>query len=251
MSTSLYHILAYLRSRAIFSCPSERPSLPQVEAGKQKAYMDLVKYLVLDDFMGYSSNADMNPQKFSFASSAVQIDQQQQRAVVTERNRDHLCSIIVEPLVQSHCCLKLRVRHDKKWMFVGIATDIPLNNGRNYNLPTTHGWGSHGLEVVYGATTDKKHSVSLSTGDTVVMMADFERKLLCLKSSGSATPAYLPLKVPAEQQHEFAFYIMLYSAGDEVELFSVSAEDLQSFYPALCSRCAAFGKQQMRSTPQG
>ena len=190
--------------------------------------MDLVKYLVLDDFMGYSSNADTNPLKFSSASSGVQIDQQQQRALVKGQNQDQYFCIIVEPPVQSHCYVKLRVRHNKEWMFVGIAKNIPVNSGWNHNLPTTHGWATQRQEFLHGAMTRRNHSVSLSTGDTVVTMADFERKLLCLKSTGSTTPAYSPLKVPAEQQHEFAFYIMLFSAGDEVELLPVTAEDHQS-----------------------
>lgn len=222
-------ILAYLRSRAIFSSPGERPSLPQVEADKQTAYMDLVKYLVLVEFMGYSSDSDTGqPLKFSSASSGVQIDHWHQRAVVSKWRQSQFCTIIIEPFVQSCCCLKLKVGRVEQWMFAGIATDIPANYNQNYSLPTAHGWDDGNTQWVCGAPRHPGPSVLFGTGDTILMMANLEGKQLFLKSTRSTMHACIPLQVPIEQQNRFAFYIMLYLAGDEVELLPVTAEDRQS-----------------------
>lgn len=72
-------ILFYLRSRTLFSSAEATAALPEVEPCKRRAYMDLVKILLLQEYMGYSGSAAL---QFVQAGSGVETMAQGQKAKV-------------------------------------------------------------------------------------------------------------------------------------------------------------------------
>lgn len=54
-------ILSFLRSCAICSNPDARPKLARADASKQQAFKDLIKYLGLEDYLGYGCDNRLQP----------------------------------------------------------------------------------------------------------------------------------------------------------------------------------------------
>ena len=79
-------ILFYLRSRALLSSAEATAALPEIDPCKKRAYMDLVKFLLLEEYMGYSGFSAL---QFVQAGSGVEISGKRQQAKVTTSGQSY------------------------------------------------------------------------------------------------------------------------------------------------------------------
>lgn len=73
-------ILFYLRSRGLLSSAEATAAHPEVKPCRRCAYMDLVKFLLLEEYMGYSGSTALQSVQ---AGSGVEITAEGQKATVT------------------------------------------------------------------------------------------------------------------------------------------------------------------------
>ena len=110
-------ILFYLRSRSNLSSAEATAALPEVEAGKEHAYRDLVKYLALEEYMGYSGGICS---LFVEAGWGVQITAEGQRAKGTLPD-ERVRTIVTSPLSSHVYYIKCRLHNVARWAFLGIG----------------------------------------------------------------------------------------------------------------------------------
>ena len=220
------HILSYLRFCATQSDPDTRPCLPTIEPNQQAAYMNLVNYLVLGDFMGYTGSIAF---LFSSANPEFKVTPQQNRATAISGGNKYR-GIPLEPAIQGVGVVKFKISKNQQWMFVGVAADI-ADSTTFYNSPSSYGWGHSNQYYCKGQNmvSSPYSQVSLRTGEVVLVKADFPGQKLLFKNLSASTVAQIPLDEPAEKQNKFVFHVIMYYANDEVELLPVTAEDLSGF----------------------
>ena len=213
-------ILFYLRSCTIRS--NAVVPLPEVEASKRNAYLDLVKYLALEDYMGYCT---VNSLRFLQASPGVQITNDGRHAKAAVPGIKYR-SIVVGPTIDDVGYLKCKMHHVANWMFLGIGQDINLASETNYSTSTSYGWSKNKYQWTKG-THMSAPSVHWSNGDWVLIKADLRSGRLSMLASQVNTACHINTVGTAEGQKQYVFHVILFDTGDEVELLPVTAEDQQ------------------------
>ncbi len=218
-------ILFYLRSRNLLSSAEAIAALPEVDPCKKHAYMDLVKFLLLEEFMGYSGGAAFRCVKFEQAGSGVQfMDNGQQAKGITAgiscRN------LVTSSSLGSVCFLKCKIHQASSWMFVGVGADLALDGQYNYAASTTYGWGKNDGQYVKGQKLSCP-AFQWGNGEWVLVKADFPAGKLSMVSTQASTPLTMSLEVPANLQDQYVFQVILYNCNDQVELLPVTAQDEQ------------------------
>ena len=66
-------ILSFLRSSAISSSTVARPRLAGVDASKQQAFKELIKYLALEEYLGYGCDNGLQPSSPTSARASAPI----------------------------------------------------------------------------------------------------------------------------------------------------------------------------------
>jgi len=217
--------LFYLRSRALLSSTEATAVLPEVEPSKRRGFLDLVKFLVLEEYMGYSGGAALQCVKFEQAGAGIQIMDNGQQAKATTACISST-SVITGSSLGNVRFFKCKICRVHQWMFVGVGADLALDGQSNYSALNTYGWGKAGRQFTQG----KKLScpaVQWANGDWVLIKADFLARKLSMVSTQASTPLTMSLKVSANLQDQYVFQVMLNDINDQVELLPVTAEDQQ------------------------
>ena len=211
----------YLRSRALLSSAEAAAALPQVESCRRTAYIDLVKYLALEDYMGYSGVAAL---QFVQASPGVDILGERQKAKVTTSGRS--CrTVITGSSLGNVCFLKCKICQVTDWIFVGIGADLALDSQMTYSASNSYGWDNANQQYTRGHSTSSPGD-RWTNGDWVLIKADFLAGKLSMVRQVS-TPLTMSLEVPANLRDQYVFQVVLYYSNDQVELLPVTAEDQQ------------------------
>ncbi|KAL3162586.1 protein homooligomerization, variant 2 [Trebouxia sp. C0009 RCD-2024] len=229
-------ILSFLRSRAICSNPDARPALVGVDASKQRAFADLVKYLALEEYLGYEHDTGSQPLMPSFARASVTatISENRQIATVTRDTGNKWPIILVEPSCSSCCFLKFKITDwPQQPVFVGLGANFDVGKEARY-FETAHGWmlGLGGPSC--SASCFVKGTMGAHVADRIIkrngwvlVKADFNSQKLVIRTSESSRSNDIPLEVA---DHEPLFFaIGLNSVGDHVELLPVTPEDQALF----------------------
>ena len=212
----------YLRSRALLSSAEAAAALPQVESCRRTAYIDLVKYLALEEYMGYS---DVAAQQFVQASPGVEIMGERQKAKATTSGRSYR-TVITGSSLGNVCFLKCKICQVDHWIFVGIGTDLALDGQDTLSASNTYGWSNAKQQYTRGQ--DRPSSgAQWTTGDWLLIKADFLAGKLSMVSRQVSTPLTMSLEVPAKLQDQYVFQVILWERNDQVELLPVTAEDQQ------------------------
>ncbi len=185
--------------------------------------MDLVKFLVLEEYMGYFGGASLQCVKFEQAGSGVHIRNNGQQAKVTAAHKGFRTTITGSSLA-SVCYFKCKICHVNHWMFVGVGADLALD-ADNCSDTTVYGWAKAGQQCTRGMFSDAP--VKWANGDWVLVKADFPARKLSMVSTHVSTPLTMSLRVPASLQAQYVFQVILYNCNDQVELLPVTAEDQQ------------------------
>ena len=212
-------ILFYLRSRALLSSAEATAALPEIDPCKKHAYMGLVKFLLLEEYMGYSGFSAL---QFVQASSGVQIMREGQTAKVVASSSSYR-TVMTGPSLGNVCFFKCKIHQMEDDMFLGLGEDL---DGRRNHASSTHGWDNSGLQHIKG-TQSSYPAYQWANGDWVLIKADFLAGKLSMVSTQVSTPLTIPLKVPAKSQDQSVFQVGLYGSTDQVELLPVTAEDEQ------------------------
>lgn len=215
-------ILFYLRSRALLSSAEAAAALPEVESCRRTAYIDLVKYLALEEYMGYSGVAAL---QFVQASPGVEIMGERQKAKVTTSGSNYR-TVITGSSLGNVCFLKCKICQVNHWMFVGIGADIALDGQNNQSASNAYGWGSGKQQYTRGQER-KSSGARWTNGDWVLIKADFLAGKLSMVSRQVSTPLTMSLEVPANLQDQYTFQLILFDCNDQVELLPVTAEEQQ------------------------
>ena len=216
-------ILFYLRSRALLSSAEATAALPEIDPCIKHAYMDLVKFLLLEECMGYSGFSAL---QFVQASSGVQIMREGQTAKVVASSSSYR-TVMNGPSLGNVCFFKCKIHQMEDEMFLGLGEDL---DGRcNHHASSTHGWDNSGQQYIKGKQLQQcfPPKVHWANGDWVLIKADFLAGKLSMVSTQVSTPLTIPLKVPAKSQDQSVFQVNLYGSTDQVELLPVTAEDEQ------------------------
>lgn len=214
-------ILFYLRSRSHLSSAEVTAALPEVEAGKEHAYRDLVKYLALEEYMGYSGGICS---RFVEAGLGVQISAEGRKAKGTLPD-ERMKTMVTSPLSSHVCYIKCRLHNVVTWAFLGIGADVNFEAQCNTSAAATYGWSIDSQQYITGKALHSQ--VQWAHGDAVIFKADFASQKLSMISSQVSTPSSMPLDISADSQHKYVFMVILFDTGDEVELLPVTAEDKQ------------------------
>ena len=215
-------ILFYLRSRALLSSAEAAAALPEVESCRRTAYVDLVKYLALEEYMGCSGVA---AQQFVQASPGVEIMGERQKAKATTSGSDYR-TVITGSSSGNVCFLKCKICQMNLWMFVGIGADIALDGQNTPSASNTYGWDNAKLQYTRGHSTPSP-GARWTNDDWVLIKADFLAGKLTMVSRQVSTPLTMSLEVPANLQDQYVFQVILWDRNDQVELLPVTAEDQQ------------------------
>ncbi len=188
--------------------------------------MDLVKYLALEEYMGYSVGAAL---PFVQASPGVEIMGEGQKAKVTTPGK-RFRTVITRSSLGNVCFLKCKICQVKHWVFVGVGADLTLDGQNNYSASNTYGWDQAKQQYTRGQNTPSS-GVDWTNGDWVLIKADFLAGKLSMVSRQVSrqvsTPLTISLEVPANLQDRYVFQVILYDSNDQVELLPVTAEDQQ------------------------
>ena len=125
------------------SGPDPKPLVPPLDPIKQEAFADLVRYLALEDFMGYPYSPIDQPrsQTFVSATSAVSVSENRQKAQVVN-SCSNCQSILVKPACSSCCYLEFRIVTLEGEIFVGVGNRIDVGSARNHAQSLSFGWDS-------------------------------------------------------------------------------------------------------------
>ncbi len=218
-------ILFYLRSCTNRSSARDTVALPNIDPDKQEAFRDLVKFLLLEDFMGISSSMSCAALKFTSAHSEARISNEGQTASIIAGSEGPR-SILVGPMTSKVCFMKCKINCLKAWGFIGIADNINVQGDTNYSLPISYGWGRTNQHYSKGSWVQGASPVvSWSNGDWVLIKVDFLARRLSMRSTQVTSPAHIPFQIAADFQASYGFHVILYSAQDEVELLPVTMAD--------------------------
>ena len=213
-------ILCYLRWRAILSNLNAAPAPPKVEASKQQAYMDLVRYLLLEDYMGYSGSA----LHFASASSGIQLDEGLRTAKLASCT--DACSLVIGPAISGIGYMKFKVHAagTLNWMYVGIGQNVDAADSCNYSAVTSHGWSNNQY-----CWNKRLHvpapSAKWSNGDWVMLKADMGTSRLSIISSQNASDIHTNVEFDVGLRSKYVFHLALNGTGIEVELLPVTLQD--------------------------
>ena len=202
----------------------------------------MVKFLALEEYMGYTSDAGLEPTTFAIMqqSSGIEISTNRKIARVT-RSLDYQ-SIYLGPSCTSICYLKFRINKLKDWLHVGILAGCRVPQAYNWSKSTSHGWlldSGRFWSICQGCATLKDvQEVQFGSSTEVIVKADFINQKLVVRFhldvSLSSNTDYVPLEVDPDVCHKYIFLIMLKSDGDEVELLPVSGNDHWSLTSSYC-----------------
>lgn len=217
-------ILCYLRSRAILSNLNAAPVPPKVEASKKQAYMDLVRYLLLEDYMGYSGSAPQFALHFASASSGIQLDEGLQTAKLNSKTDSR--SVVIGPAISGVGYMKCKVHAagTLNWMYVGIGQNIDVTDRFSCSVMTSYGWSNRRHQYTKGVI---KHAPSAkwSNGDWVMLKADMGTRRLSITSSQNASDTHTSLEFAVDLHSKYVFHLALKGTGIEVELLPVTLHD--------------------------
>ena len=225
------HILFYLRSRAMLSSPEDKVPYPQVEQHKQQAFNNLVKYLVLEEYMGYScpSNSALH-----FIAAHPDVNLTEQLATVRTPEWALYRSIKIGPIVGEVCYMKCKLHALHERAFFGIAADVDVAAGDSCyakemlhasSYASSYGWTNAYEQWVCGRFSMNDDGITFSAGDWVSLKADFGKNKIFARSSQRFQPAQIILGTATEMRSKAFFHVMLYSPGDQIELMPVTPED--------------------------
>ena len=221
------HILSFLRSCAICSNADARPSLEGVDATKQKAFTDLVKFLALEDYLGYTYDTALQPQLFTFAkaSAEVTVSDDRRTATFSKYSRGHP-SILVEPVCSRCCYAKLKINSLGSRLFIGVGTNFDVSKGlEQFGTCTTYGWSfGHGELFSISKGKNTRTSEIFNTGCWVLVKADFTSQKLSMRTSSNSSFDML-LEVADDVLSKYTFVVILLTYKDEVELLPVTPQD--------------------------
>ena len=229
---SFQPILSFLRSCAINSNPDTRPDFVGVDGTKQQALTDLIKYLGLEEYLGYPFDIPLQPQLYTFAKASAEVilPANRQKATVSNDSQDH--QIILVCASCNPCSyVKIRINNLVDQMFLGVTADADVFGGEaQVAHPTSHGWTSgrgvtrhtsKGLTVASCTV----HENVFSSGCWVLMKADFTSQKLSMRTSMTDLLYSMRLTVAGDPTSKYSFMVTLPNPGDEVELVQVTYKD--------------------------
>ncbi|KAA6425970.1 MAG: hypothetical protein FRX49_04345 [Trebouxia sp. A1-2] len=214
-------ILFYLRSRTLLSSAEATATLPEVEPCKRRAFLDLVKYLALEEYMGHMGSG---PVQFVQGGSGVQLTQNGQVAKAIGSGASYR-TVLTGSHLGNVCFCKCKFHQVGQWVFLGVGADLAVDAHDNHSAATAHGWAMPDRQFTTGSMSSA--TVSWANGDWVLVKADFSARKLSMVSSRASTPLTMPLEVPANLQDQYVFQVILWNCRDHVELLPVNAEDQQ------------------------
>lgn len=212
-------ILSHLRCCNIRSSAAADVPLPAVSACKQAAYMQLVKYLALEDYMGYSAVVHF---RFSQAAPGVEVSPEGEHADCPQSTPDYK-SIILDPPIRHVGYVKYKI-HKTDWLFLGVGANVNIADPANYSAAGSNGWTSNQFQWTQG-----KHEsapiLQWHEGDWVLIKADMGSGTLSMIASSVTTPFTLPLSTIGNGQ--YVFHVILHDSQNTIDLLPVTPEDQQ------------------------
>ena len=226
-------ILSFLRSSAISSDPDTRPPLVGIDATKQKAFKDLVKFLALEDYLGYTYDAALQPQLSTFAkaSAEVTVSDDRQKATFSKYSQGYPI-ILVEPACSRCCYAKFKINSlgSRLRLFIGVGANFDVSRSQEQiNTRTTYGWScGHGglFSICKGSATRTSEKPVFEPRCWVLVKADFTSQKLSMRTSVSDSSLDILLEVADDILSKYAFVLTLATYKDKVELLPVTPQDM-------------------------
>ena len=200
--------------------------LPVIADDKQHAFVDLVKYLVLEDYMQLlSSVVSFASVPMIQSSAGVEISANEQRFTAIPTGAPCYRTVIWGPPIRHIAYMKCRICKIAKWLFLGIGANLDLSSlCKTHAQALSYGWAHPKQEWIEG----KDQAVSLADwcdDDWVLLRADMLSCQLSIVSARGSSALVLPIVAAKDAHHSFYFQIVLLNDQDCVELLPVTRDD--------------------------
>jgi len=221
-------VLTYLRARCMDNTLGRITHSPSVTLEKEHEYQGLIKYLGLEEYMGYS--------QARFATHHRHILLSQDALTASSRSG---CNVEGRRDVQGNLPMlagetyyyKLRICGLSKTsvdMFFGVCTQSDLS--KHENVPESARFGfcnasrtyKAGLAAGIGPTTGQL--VQWQAGDCLVLQVDLHKMRMTFTSSRAPNPMQAALSL-TDDQYPLVLLVSLYAHPHKVQLEPVTAAD--------------------------
>ena len=192
-----------------------------MERDKQSAYASLVKYLCLEQYMGYRVSGCS--WEFEAASPGFVIIGHQAR--ITSRDDRYRALVIGKPLTgeQVHY-MKCRMSKTQSAV-LGVRTNTSLQLVSNRLTGSVYGWSTNKDQYENG-TASASDVTPWKAEDEVLLKADLKSNVLKVWSTAGAHP--LSLSIPKlVDGKSYAFVALIFDSGGGLDLLPVSELDQQ------------------------
>ena len=187
---------------------------------KQVAYDSLIKYLCLEQYMGYTTSCQ--PLEFEAASLGIVITGHQAcNMASTERFR---ALVIGKPMTAHQVCYMKCKMSKTQYALLGVCIDTNLELFTN-KVATVYGWTTTAEQYENGVPAPSD-ILPWKSEDEVLLKADLKHNILQVRSTAGTTPQSLSLP-ELTTGRTYKFYAVLSDIGAGSDLLPVTELDKQ------------------------
>ncbi|DBA88072.1 TPA: hypothetical protein ACH3X2_005073 [Trebouxia sp. C0005] len=222
-------ILTYLRARCMDSTLGRITPSPAVTLEKEHEYQGLIKYLGLEDYMGYSQA------RFATHHRHILLSQDALTASIklgydTDGRRDVQGNL--QMLAGETYYYKLRICELSKTgtdMFFGVCTHVDLSKHEKIPECTRFGFcnASHKYKAGVASSVDPANGQQLvqwQAGDCLLLQVDLHKMCMTFTSSRATFPVQGALRL-TDDQYPLVLLVSLYASPHKVQLEPITAAD--------------------------
>ncbi len=180
-------LMAYLRARGIHGTLGQSTPYPSIDTQKQHDNHGLIRYLALEDYMGYSRA------RFDTCNRGMQYSQDNQSVEYASLNNgpgEKDVHADLSMLAGETHYYKLRIKHLRKSdLFLGISRRASLAQKETCLASSVYGWSNSHCQWFDKGTPRECSLLQWQTGDCLLLKVDLQKFCMTLTSSLCKSPS--------------------------------------------------------------